>query len=208
MAAGARRGSPLTPEEIYATALRLVNEGGVEALSMRKLAAALDVNPMSLYHHVESKTALIDQICLTMAERLEIPVMDGAPWQERLRALGHAYRRLATTYPALWSYVHTHPELVAAREGGLWDVFLPILRAAGVPEDELLRTADVLHAFVTGLLINQQNGHVSGDRSPEAMDRMFETAIDLILDGLTARHSPAGRAGGGAADEARPAAPR
>jgi AcrR family transcriptional regulator len=185
MAAGARRGSPLTPEEIHATALRLVNEGGVEALSMRKLAAALDVNPMSLYHHVENKTALIEQICLTMADRLEIPVMEGAPWQERLRALGHAYRRLATTYPALWTYVRTHPEVIAARQGGLWDVFLPILRDAGVPEEEVLPTADVLHAFVTGLILHQRNG--LGARSPEAMDRTFDTALDLIIGGLSSR---------------------
>lgn len=186
MAVSARRGAPLSPEEIYSTALRLVEEGGVDALSMRKLAAALDVNPMSLYHHVENKTALIAQICRTMAGRLELPVQTGESWQERLRRLAHAYRRLVSTYPSLWTYIHTHPEVVATHEGGLWDVLFPIMAEAGVPEEERTRTADVLHGFVTGLILTEQQGHIGRD-DPEEVARTFETAIDMIIRGLPHR---------------------
>ncbi|GAA2294719.1 hypothetical protein GCM10010149_48380 [Nonomuraea roseoviolacea subsp. roseoviolacea] len=183
MAVSARRGAPLTPEEIYSTALRLVEEGGVEALSMRKLAAALDVNPMSLYHHVENKTALLSQICRTMAGRLALPTDESLPWQERLRLLAHAYRRLVKTYPSLWVYIHTHPEIVGGYRGGLWDVLFPILADAGVPEAERRRTADVLNGFVSGLMMTERRGHVGRD-DPEEADRAFETAIDMIIRGL------------------------
>ncbi|MEV0198863.1 TetR/AcrR family transcriptional regulator C-terminal domain-containing protein [Nonomuraea sp. NPDC050691] len=184
MAVSARRGAPLTPEEICSTALRLVEEGGVEALSMRKLAAALDVNPMSLYHHVENKTALITQICQTMARRLDLlPERPGLPWQRRLRDLAHAYRRLVHRYPSLWSYIHTHPEVISGHQGGMWDVLYPILADAGVPQEERTRTADVLHGFVAGLMLTERQGAL-GREDPAEADRAFETAIDMIIRGL------------------------
>ncbi|HUR02237.1 MAG TPA: TetR family transcriptional regulator [Nonomuraea sp.] len=179
----ARRGTPLTPEEIYNTALRLVDEVGVEGLSMRKLAAELDVNPMSLYHHVESKTALIRQICATQGLRVELPGED-LPWPERVRMLAHAYRGLSRAHPSMWRYIHAHPEVIASRTGGLWDVLFPILVTAGVPESELRRTADVLYGFVTGLVFAESTGHIGQGQDSEEADRTFETAVELIIRGL------------------------
>lgn len=54
-----KRDVPLTKDGIYAMALQLIDADGVEALSMRKLATALDANPMSLYHHVPNKDAVL-----------------------------------------------------------------------------------------------------------------------------------------------------
>ncbi|WP_219464828.1 TetR/AcrR family transcriptional regulator [Nonomuraea rhizosphaerae] len=183
MAVSARRGTPLTLEEIHDTALRLIGEHGVEGFSMRKLATELDVNPMSLYHHVENKTALITQICATEGARMELPGED-LPWPERLRRLAHAYRRLAFDRPNMWRYVHTHPEIIASRSGGLWDVLFSILETVGVPGDERRRTADVLYAFVSGLVFAETTGHIGDGQAPDEADRTFETAIDLIIRGL------------------------
>lgn len=181
MAVSARRGTPLTAEEIRSTALRLIEAGGVDSLSMRKLAAELDVNPMSLYHHVANKTELIREICVgNVVPLLDPPPDDGAPWQEQLRALAYAYRRLARTFPSLWTYVHNHPEVIELKEGGLWDVLFRVLSAAGVPEDERWRTANVLHGFVSGLLLSETLGHIAADQA----DETYETAIDMIIRGL------------------------
>ncbi|WP_336205159.1 TetR/AcrR family transcriptional regulator [Nonomuraea sp. LPB2021202275-12-8] len=187
MATGARRGTPLTPEEIYSTALRLVDEGGVDALSMRKLAAELKVNPMSLYHHVDSKEALITQICVTMADRLELPPDDGAPWQDQLRMLALAYHTLARTYPTLYAYIHAHHEVIADRSVGIWVVLYRILRAASIPEPDLKRTSDVLHAFVSGFVVAEAQGQVGDAADPAEADRAFDTAIDMIIHGLAGR---------------------
>jgi AcrR family transcriptional regulator len=183
MAVSARRGAPLSIEEISSTALRLMDEGGVEGLSMRKLAAELDVNPMSLYHHVKNKEALLELICATAARRMDLPADDDRPWQEQLRTLGLAYYRHARAHPALWAYIHNHPKTIADRRLELWTVLGRILRLAGVPEADLRRTSDVLHAFVSGLIISELQGHIPDD--PEEIDRTFDTAINLIIHGLS-----------------------
>ncbi|GAA3548020.1 hypothetical protein GCM10022419_030380 [Nonomuraea rosea] len=182
MAVSARRGAPLSLEEISSTALRLMDEGGVEGLSMRKLAAELNVNPMSLYHHVENKEALLGQICATAAERMRMPPDDGTPWQEQIRALATAYHRHAREHPAMWTYVHLHPELIADRRLSIWKTLYRVLRQAGVPEPELRRTSDVLHAFVTGFIMGEIQGHMPDD--PGEIERNFDTAIELIIHGL------------------------
>ncbi|MGW4794380.1 TetR/AcrR family transcriptional regulator [Nonomuraea sp. NPDC004297] len=182
MAVSARRGAPLTLEEISTTALRLMDEGGVEGLSMRKLAAELNVNPMSLYHHVESKDALVRLICSTAAQRMDLPPDDGSPWQDQLRALALGYYRNALAHPAMWSHLHNHPEIIADRNLVIWQALYRILRLAGVPEPEQRRTSDVLHAFVMGYVIAGTKGHLPGD--PEEIERGFDTAIRVITGGL------------------------
>ncbi|MFC4008797.1 TetR/AcrR family transcriptional regulator [Nonomuraea purpurea] len=185
MGVSARRGAPLTIDEISATATRLMDEGGPDAMSMRKLAAELNVNPMSLYHHVESKEALLAMICATAALRMPLPQDDGSPWQDQLRAMALAYRRHAQQHRAMWAYAHSRPELIRDRSFPLWTTLYRILRLAGVPEPELRRTGDVLHAFVTGFIVAETECHLTND--PEEMDRTFDTAIDLIIAGLTNR---------------------
>ncbi|MFG1695403.1 TetR/AcrR family transcriptional regulator [Nonomuraea sp. NPDC049309] len=182
MAVSARRGTPLTIEEICTTALRLVEESGVEALSMRKLAAELQVNPMSLYHHVENKEALIKTLCIAANQRVKLPADDGSPWEDQLRRLAIAYHEHTRTHANLWAYLHRHPEIISDRTQALWQALYRILRLAGVPEEELRRTSDVLHAFVTGFIMAETQGHLPAD--PKEVERDFDTAIDMIIHGL------------------------
>ncbi|NUR82617.1 MAG: hypothetical protein HOY71_00860, partial [Nonomuraea sp.] len=139
----------------------------------------------SVYHHVPSKVALLGRVCATVTARLALPSDDGAPWQDQIRALALAYHRHAREHPAMWNYVHNHPEFVADRELPLWQALYRILRAAGVAEDELRRTGDVLHAFVSGFVFAETRGHLPEDQ--EEVERSFDVAIDMIVNGLAAR---------------------
>jgi AcrR family transcriptional regulator len=180
MAVSARRGTPLTIEEIRAAALRLIQAGDVETLSMRKLAAELDVNPMSLYHHVANKTELIKEVCLANLDDLDLPGAD-LPWQDQVRALAHAYRTLARTYPTLWRYILNHPEIIEERQGTLWDILFRILPLAGVAEGERARMTGILYGFVSGILLVETLGHITDD----AADESFDAAVDIIIRGIS-----------------------
>jgi AcrR family transcriptional regulator len=54
-----QRRAPLTRERVLRAAIALADEGGIEALSMRKLAKELGVEAMSLYNHVANKGDLV-----------------------------------------------------------------------------------------------------------------------------------------------------
>ena len=68
--------NPLSRERIIHTALRLVDEGGIESLSMRRLAQELGVKAMSLYNHVANKDDLLDGIVEMVVSEIEIPDLD------------------------------------------------------------------------------------------------------------------------------------
>jgi AcrR family transcriptional regulator len=81
----------LSRERILAAARSIARDGGVEALSMRRLAQELDVWPMSVYRYFQDKDALLDALAAGAAGGIEAPE-PGADWRDRLRALLHGAR--------------------------------------------------------------------------------------------------------------------
>ncbi|MEV8195584.1 TetR family transcriptional regulator [Rhodococcus pyridinivorans] len=185
MAASAHRGAPLTPEEIYSTALRLIDASGVEGLSMRKLAVELDVNPMSLYHHVDNKTALLRRVCALVAVQLDVPDDDKAPWTEQLRALGHACRTSARRHPSLWLYALSHPE-VTGSDHLLWRALDQVLANAGVDEEKQVYARKTLFALLAGFILGETTGALNEQGGAADPDRTFEAFLNFAISGLSA----------------------
>src|ERR1700739_1992317 len=84
----------IQPDEVIAKALELLDETGLDGLSMRRLADAMDIKAASLYWHFANKQALWDG----MADALMAGVAGGAPvagqsWQERLADIADEMRR-------------------------------------------------------------------------------------------------------------------
>jgi AcrR family transcriptional regulator len=75
---------PLSRERILQTALRLADKGGLDEISMRKLAQALGVEAMSLYNHVSSKDDVLDGIADLVVSEIEVPEI-GDDWRAGLR---------------------------------------------------------------------------------------------------------------------------
>src|SRR5205823_8336879 len=85
--AARRRTAPRTPlsrERVLRTALDLADSGGVESLSMRKLAHALGVEAMSLYRHVRNKGDIVDGIVDVVFGEIGLPAR-GADWKSAMR---------------------------------------------------------------------------------------------------------------------------
>ena len=53
---------PLSKERVLRAAIKVADEGGIESLTMRKLAEELGVEAMSLYYHVANKEAVLDGV--------------------------------------------------------------------------------------------------------------------------------------------------
>ena len=82
---------PLSKERVLAAAITVADEGGIEALTMRKLAEELGVEAMSLYHHVANKEAVLDGIVDTIVGEIEEAaggfdtLSDGSDWKAAMR---------------------------------------------------------------------------------------------------------------------------
>ncbi len=91
----------LSRERIVEAALELVDRDGLDALSMRRLGAALGVEGMALYHHIPSKAELLDALIERVFTELDLPEPGGMPWEEGFRRGAHAYRALLLRHPNL-----------------------------------------------------------------------------------------------------------
>lgn len=78
------RRAPLSPERVMAAALQMADAEGLDALSMRNLAAALKVEAMSLYNHVPSKEKILDGLVELVVSEIEMPAV-GANWKSSMR---------------------------------------------------------------------------------------------------------------------------
>jgi AcrR family transcriptional regulator len=93
------RRKPLSTERIVEAAVELIDREGLDALSMRRLGAALGVEAMSLYRHFPSKAVLLEGVVGRLLAELVLPVPGSAPWQESFRALARDYRQLLLRHP-------------------------------------------------------------------------------------------------------------
>ena len=69
----AGRTKALTREQVLIPALQIIDEDGVEALTMRRLGQALDRNPMGIYRHAADKDALLDLVVEHVVSELVVP---------------------------------------------------------------------------------------------------------------------------------------
>lgn len=97
-----RRTQPLNRQELVGTALSIVDEEGLGALTMRRLGAALDVEAMAIYRHVANKEALLD---LTV-ERMRSEVRLEEPPPELPADL------LEAIFVAYWKVLMAHPNML------------------------------------------------------------------------------------------------
>ncbi|MFI9612095.1 TetR/AcrR family transcriptional regulator [Streptomyces sp. NPDC052023] len=195
-----KRDVPLTKDGIYAMALQLIDADGVEALTMRKLAAALDANPMSLYHHVPNKDAVLRGVAARVGSQFRAGEREGTPWQERLRRLALDFRALVHRHPKLMAYSFARADYVQP-EDPFWRGLTDTLAAAKLPASEIPRVAATLCAVFTGLLLSELTGALQrwttlppapagSDRedapppAKDVVDAMFSYALDATIAGL------------------------
>ena len=96
-----KRTTPLTKDELFTAALAIADAEGLEALSMRRLAAEVGVEAASLYHHLPNKDALLSGVIVKMRSEMRIPDPLPEDWRELLLAIFAEYRRVLAAHPNL-----------------------------------------------------------------------------------------------------------
>ena len=92
---------PITVEAIISTAFGIVEREGYEALTMRRLASALETGPSSLYAHVVNKEDLDELLIGRLCAEIELPEPDPARWREQLVSVCTQLRDQYLRYPGI-----------------------------------------------------------------------------------------------------------
>ena len=89
---------PLTHERVITGAVALADEIGIDALTIRRLADALDVKPMTIYHHVANKDAIIDGMVDHVFAEIDVPPTD-LGWRDAIEVRSRSMRRVLARHP-------------------------------------------------------------------------------------------------------------
>ena len=90
----------LTRDRIIETALRVMDDEGLEAVTMRRIGRELGVEAMSLYNHVEDKDDILEGVTERVMNEFEFPDSTGR-WAEDARAMSREWRRLLALHPSV-----------------------------------------------------------------------------------------------------------
>jgi AcrR family transcriptional regulator len=199
-----------------AAGVALADEEGLEAVSIRKIAARLGSSPMALYHYVPSKSDLLNLILDAVNAECDWPATKFTCWRSTLKHYAEEMRRSLKRHP--WSGIlrgmdpEYGPNCIRIME-----LLLKTLSAFGLNVQIAMRSLGILFLFVNGFIVTESSTNLparSGDDQPSrpirfsdavlatgefphvaclaqvgadlSVDEAFERALNWILDGIAA----------------------
>ncbi|KAB1941992.1 TetR family transcriptional regulator [Micromonospora sp. ALFpr18c] len=140
---------PLDREQIIAAAIALADEGGLAAVSVRKVAARLNAGPMRLYGYISTKDDLFD-LMLDRVHAEILPAEQPDDWRDALRTLAHRTRQAALRHEWLTDLLGGRPSL---GPNGLALTETKLAALDGLADiDTVLRATETVSAYVTGAI--------------------------------------------------------
>jgi AcrR family transcriptional regulator len=207
---------PLTRERVIAAALQIMDQNGLEALTMRRIGRHLGVEAMSLYNHVRDKEDILDGICEHVMAQFQVPGAED--WAEAARLGGREYRRLLLAHPNVITLMterkgpFTNPDCLRAYEFAL-DLF----HRAGLSGADAVRAFHAFGGYILGFVTMELDLMIGGPEdeahvlAQEEMARLvasadlprfrealphfidcdgeeqFDFGLDLLIEGIRTR---------------------
>src|SRR5919206_4896896 len=146
---------PLSRDAIVAAALEIARTEGVEALSMRRVAQALDTGPASLYVYVADRGELHELLFDAAIGTIEIEPVDPARWREQLKELARRMvKMMAEDFPGIAILAMTHIPTGENAMRGI-ESMLSLLKAGGASDEAAAYAGDLLSLYVTAIAYEQ-----------------------------------------------------
>ena len=205
--------APLSEQAIVDAALEILKSDGLGAVSMRRVAAALDTGAGSLYVYVEGREGLLEAMFNRVVAGIELEAPDPSKWRQQVHALLKRSRDSLVSHPGMAAAMMIDPPRTEVVLGLLENLF-GLLLAGGIEAQDAAMTADILAAQVTFAAIEAElrrtdpsalvdevkanfarlpaerfpliTGHVEQLVAGD-VDERFRFAIDVVLDGVLSR---------------------
>ncbi|MEU8433218.1 TetR/AcrR family transcriptional regulator [Streptomyces sp. NPDC029216] len=201
----------LSRDRIVEAAGELVDAEGLEAVSTRRLAAALGVSGPSLYNHFQTKDAILEAVADAVSARVDLSVFDGvdgtSDWRGALHGWAHSYRDALADHPNIVPVLARGP---GRRPAGLRvaDAVFGAMTAAGWPPAHATRIGALMRYFILGSAVasfargfvddetaydpsdypHLGQAHLLAERQHEVDEGAFETGLTALLDGLALQY--------------------
>jgi len=147
--------SALSREAIVEAALAITRDEGLDAVSMRRIAQALDTGPASLYVYVANREELHELLFDAAIARIQTEPVDPKRWREQLKALGRRMVELMVDdYPGIAILAMTHIP-VGDNALRVTESMLALLKAGGASDQSAAYAADLLSMYVTAIAFEQ-----------------------------------------------------
>jgi AcrR family transcriptional regulator len=160
----------LTRERVVAEALAVIAKDGVQALTMRSLAARLGVVPGALYHHLRNKEQLHDLVLDGVLAEVDYGVDPSMPWGERIKLLAHRLRTVLEDHPGVAGLLKTRDPL-GPHSLALAEAFLAPLHAAGFRDREAGLAFFLVVDYTVGFAVSSPRTSVNEQRVRDAAIR-------------------------------------
>lgn len=144
---------PLSRDRVLAAAVTIADDEGLAALTMRSLAKALAVQPMSLYHYVRDKGQILDGIVDVVFAEIDLPRI-GMPWREEIRRRSMSARDVLARHPWALALLETRtsPGPATLRHH---DAMLGTFRSAGFSLSATGLAYAMVDAYVYGFALQE-----------------------------------------------------
>lgn len=178
---------------MVSTALELLNEVGLEGLTLRRIGKELDVQAPALYWHFKNKQDLLDAMATEMLRRMTaLQEAEGgfapATWQETLAGSHRALRRVLLTYRD-GAKVYSGTRFTDTSYAVPMERYLASLVGAGFTPGEAARAYYTVYCFTIGYVIEEQSAADDPERGVKGID-VTERAERLAEFPLAATAGP------------------
>lgn len=155
--AGSRttRRAPLTRARTLQVAISLADGGGIESLSMRRLAGELGVEAASLYHHVKNKDDILDGLVDQVSSEIALPAA-GGDWRTAIRARSSSVRQVLRRHAWAVSLMASRKTPGPATLRHL-DAGIGCLRGAGFSVPMAAHAISLIDSYVHGFVLEEVN---------------------------------------------------
>lgn len=204
---GRQRRRELTPGEIVDTSVRIADAEGLDAVSIRRIAAELDARPMSLYDHFASKDDLLAAMSDSVTVEALLPLPPPPYWRDSLVAIAARTYAMLVAHPWVVRVIGKRPlgpnatklakqlaratEDLPLGEAERWSLLSTLndyvvghsIRAAAVPA-----TADFENVVTAEDLVDSPELRALPEslRTLASVER-FEVGLHAVLDGIEVR---------------------
>lgn len=182
-----QRRDPLSRQEIVMAALRIVDQDGLDSLTMRRLGDELGVRAMAMYRHVRDKNQLLDLLIEGVLRDVEWPEFVD-DWRADSSAIARAMRRAMIRHRHAITLLASRPWVGGAGLAGV-DQTIGVFRRAGLPDQAAVHAQFALGNYVTGFCAWEAANMGAASEDPRARAEALGQYRELV-GGLPAARYP------------------